>query len=85
MTGEITLRGKVLPIGGLREKTLAAYSAGVKTILIPEKNVKNLDEVESVVKENVEFIPCKTLDDIFDVAFAGEEIITAFIGHYANA
>jgi ATP-dependent Lon protease len=85
MTGEITLRGKVLPIGGLREKTLAAYSAGVKTILIPEKNVKNLDEVESVVKENVEFIPCKTLDDIFDIAFAGEEIITTFIGHYANA
>ena len=74
MTGEITLRGKVLPIGGLREKTLAAYTAGVKTILIPEKNVKNLDEVESVVKENVKFVPCKTLDDVFSVALAGDEI-----------
>ncbi|MBE6624315.1 MAG: endopeptidase La [Ruminococcaceae bacterium] len=84
MTGEITLRGKVLPIGGLREKTLAAYSAGVKTILIPEKNIKNLEEIEPIVKENVKFVPCKTLDDIFKVAFAGDEIITTFIGHYAT-
>lgn len=84
MTGEITLRGKVLPIGGLREKTLAAYSAGVKTILIPEKNIKNLEEIEPIVRENVKFVPCKTLDDIFKVAFAGDEIITTFIGHYAT-
>ncbi len=84
MTGEITLRGRVLPIGGLREKTLAAYSAGVTNILIPEKNLKDLEEIDPTVKENVKFIPCKTLQDIFDVAFASEEIIATFIGHYAT-
>ena len=84
MTGEITLRGRVLPIGGLREKTIAAYSAGVTNILIPEKNIKDLEEIDPIVRENVNFIPCKTLNDIFNVAFASEEIITTFIGHYAT-
>ena len=82
MTGEITLRGKVLPIGGLKEKTIAAYSAGVKNILIPYANLKNLDEVDSVVKENVKFIPCKTIFDVLDVAFCQEEVI-AIISQYA--
>ena len=85
MTGEITLRGKVLPIGGLREKTIAAYSAGVTNIIIPEKNLKDLDEVDPVVRENVNFIPCRTINDVFNVAFSCEEVITAFIGHYATA
>ncbi len=58
MTGEITIRGNVLAIGGLREKTMAAYSAGVKTILIPADNMKDLDKIDPVVRENVTFIPC---------------------------
>lgn len=68
MTGEITLRGKVLPIGGLREKTMAAYKAGIKTVIIPEANRPNLEEVDDKVKANVEFVFAKTLDDVFDVA-----------------
>ena len=57
MTGEITLQGRVLPIGGLKEKSMAAYKNGIKTVLIPADNVPDLAEVDSVVKENVKFIP----------------------------
>ncbi len=64
MTGEITLHGKVLPIGGLREKSMAAYKNGVKTVIIPEKNVPDLYEVDEIVKENVKFIPAETLDTV---------------------
>ena len=64
MTGEVTLRGKVLPIGGLKEKTLAAYRAGVKTVLIPEHNLRDLDEVDSEARANLTFIPCKTAEDV---------------------
>ena len=59
MTGEITIRGNVLAIGGLREKTMAAYSAGVRTIIIPADNLKDLDKIDPVVRENVTFIPCR--------------------------
>lgn len=68
MTGEITLRGRVLPIGGLKEKTLAAYTAGVKTVVIPKANEKDLDEVLGVVKENVKIITAETMDDVIAVA-----------------
>ena len=64
MTGEITLRGKVLAIGGLKEKTLAAYRAGVKTVLIPEANLRDLDDIDKEAKENLTFIPCSTATDI---------------------
>ena len=64
MTGEITLRGKVLAIGGLKEKTLAAYRAGVKTVLIPEANVRDLDDIDKEAKENLTFIPCSSAEDI---------------------
>lgn len=70
MTGEITLRGNVLAIGGLREKTMAAYSAGVDTVLIPEDNLKDLDKLDSLVKENVTFIPCRNADDVLREALA---------------
>jgi ATP-dependent Lon protease len=70
MTGEITVRGKVLPIGGLREKTMAAYSAGVSTILIPADNMKNLKDVDPVVRENVTFIPCRTANEVLECALA---------------
>ena len=81
MTGEITLRGNVLPIGGLKEKTIAGYSAGVSTILIPKKNVKDLEEIDPVVRENVEFIACETIDDVLNASFSSTdgEIVTAFI------
>ena len=70
MTGEITLRGKVLPIGGLKEKTLAAYRAGVRTVLIPEANVKDLDEIDKEARENLSFIPCKSAEDVLGAALA---------------
>ena len=70
MTGEVTLRGKVLPIGGLKEKTLAAYRAGIKTVLIPEDNLRDLDEVDAEARENLVFIPCKNADDVLNNAIA---------------
>lgn len=64
MTGEVTLRGRVLEIGGLREKTMAAYRAGVKTVLIPKGNAADLAEVDDIVKENLRFIPCDNVRQI---------------------
>ncbi len=64
MTGEISLRGNVLAIGGLREKTMAAYSAGVTTVLIPKDNMRDFEELDGAVKENIRFIPCKTAADV---------------------
>ena len=64
MTGEITLRGKVLAIGGLKEKTLAAYRAGVKTVLIPEANVRDLDDIDKEAREKLTFIPCSDATDV---------------------
>ncbi len=68
MTGEVTLRGKVLPIGGLKEKTLAAYRAGIKTVLVPEDNMKDLDEIDTEAKGALEFIPCSTALDVLRTA-----------------
>ncbi|MEA1976057.1 MAG: endopeptidase La [Bacillota bacterium] len=66
MTGEITLRGRVLPIGGLKEKSLAAKRAGIKTILIPYKNIKNLEEIPNSVKKAIKFIPVKTMQEVLE-------------------
>ncbi len=68
MTGEVTLRGRVLPIGGLKEKTMAAYIAGAKQVVIPQRNVSDLDEVESVVKENIEFVPVSDVMKVLETA-----------------
>lgn len=68
MTGEITLRGKVLAIGGLREKTMAAYKEGIRTVIIPEDNKPDLEEVDDKVKESVSFVFAKTIEDVLDVA-----------------
>lgn len=68
MTGEITLHGKVLPIGGLREKTMAAYKAGIKTVIIPVANKPDLEEVDDVVKNNIEFVYAETLTDVLETA-----------------
>jgi ATP-dependent Lon protease len=64
MTGEVTLRGNVLPIGGLKEKTLAAYRAGITTVILPEDNVRDLDEIDAEAREHLEFIPCKTAAEV---------------------
>ena len=68
MTGEITLRGKVLAIGGLKEKTLAAYRAGIKTVLIPEDNMRDLDEIDKEAREHLSFVPCKSASDVLSFA-----------------
>ncbi|MBO5009100.1 MAG: endopeptidase La [Clostridia bacterium] len=70
MTGEITLRGKVLPIGGLKEKTLAAYRAGISTVLIPEENLRDLDDIDTEAKSHLSFITCKTADDVLGAALS---------------
>ena len=69
MTGEITLKGRVLPIGGLREKAMGAYLSGVKMVLIPKDNEPELDEVDDIVKENVEFVSVESLYEVFSRAF----------------
>ncbi len=64
MTGEITLTGRVLAIGGLREKSTAAYTMGIRTLLIPKDNMRDIAELDEVVRNEVQFIPCETLDDV---------------------
>lgn len=68
MTGEITLRGRVLPIGGLKEKTMAAYRAGIKTVIIPNENVPDIRDVDEAVKACVAFIPVSNIGEVFDHA-----------------
>lgn len=68
MTGEITLRGKVLPIGGLKEKSLAAMRAGIKKVLIPVDNMKDLDDIPASVKNGVKFIPVENVSEVFNIA-----------------
>ena len=70
MTGEITLHGKVLPIGGLREKSMAAYKAGVKTVIMPYDNKPDLEEVDDVVKQNISFIPVKNIENVLENALS---------------
>lgn len=68
MTGEITLHGKVLPIGGLREKTMAAFKAGLKTVIVPEANRGDIDEIDEVVKSSLEFVYASELETVLDTA-----------------
>ena len=74
MTGEITLHGKVLPIGGLREKSMAAYKAGVKTVIMPYENKPDLEDVDEVVKENVRFIPARSIETVLDNALVKDNV-----------
>jgi ATP-dependent Lon protease len=72
MTGEVTLRGKVLPIGGLKEKLLAAHRGGIKTVLIPFENERDLREIPDNIKAQLEIIPVKWVDEVIDVALIGD-------------
>src|SRR3989441_12531281 len=68
MTGEITLRGEVLQIGGLKEKLLAGHRGGIKTVLIPEENVKDLVEIPDNIKNKLEIVPVKWIDKVLEIA-----------------
>jgi len=68
MTGEITLRGRVLPIGGLREKVLAAHRVGIRTVILPEENMRDLDELPETVRNEMTFLPVRTMDQVLSVA-----------------
>ena len=70
MTGEITLRGRVLPIGGLREKTMAALRAGVSTVIIPADNEPDLADIDQTVRSKLQFVPTDHVDKILDLVLA---------------
>ncbi|ACB61597.1 ATP-dependent Lon protease [Exiguobacterium sp. PvP048] len=72
MTGEITLRGRVLPIGGLKEKSLAAHRAGLTTILMPQDNTRDIDDIPETVRDGIRFIPVATMDQVLEHALKGE-------------
>ena len=73
MTGEVTLRGRVLPIGGLKEKTMAALRNGIQTVIIPKENEKDLEEIDQTVRKALHFVPVETVDAVFAVALVAQE------------
>jgi ATP-dependent Lon protease len=75
MTGEITLRGRVLPIGGVREKVLAAHRAGLKTVVLPEKNMKDLIDLPKTARSELKIIPVKHMDEVLQIALAAKAVI----------
>ena len=88
MTGEITLRGRVLPIGGLKEKTMAAKRNGLHTVLIPKDNVRDLDDIDQTVRAALRFVPVETVDQVFAEMFAApvkaaREEVTAAVAAFA--
>jgi len=72
MTGEITLRGRVLPIGGLKEKLLAAARGGIKTVFIPEENKKDLSEISEEITKDLKIIPVTKIEEIIDAALVSK-------------
>ena len=74
MTGEVTLRGRVLAIGGLKEKTMAAKRNGIHTVLIPKDNVRDLEEIDQTVRAALRFVPVSTVDEVFAAVLAGESV-----------
>jgi len=74
MTGEITLRGEVLPIGGLKEKLLAAHRGGIKTVLIPQQNVKDLADIPENIKNHLDIHPVQWIDDVLALALATKPV-----------
>ena len=76
MTGEVTLRGRVLPIGGLKEKTMAAKRNGIRTVIIPKENEKDLEEIDQTVRAALRFIPVETVDQVFAEVFCPSRVET---------
>ncbi|MBQ8267890.1 MAG: endopeptidase La, partial [Clostridia bacterium] len=85
MTGEVSIRGRVLAIGGLKEKAMAAYRGGVKRVFIPHDNIPDIDEVDEKVRENLEFIPVQYVTDIIDRALLPLEEDTVQKDNYITA
>ena len=77
MTGEVTLRGRVMPIGGLREKTMGALRAGIRTVILPKENEKDLDEIDPNVRAKLRFVPVETVDAVFAEALVYPEATSA--------
>jgi len=73
MTGEITLRGRVLPIGGLKEKTLAAHRAGIRTLILPAKNRADLEELPPKIRRSMTFVPVESMDEVLATALVAKE------------
>ena len=84
MTGEVTLRGRVLAIGGLKEKTMAALRSGVHTVIIPRDNVKDLEEIDQTVRAGLRFVPVDTVDQVFEAALAAPRGEHAALRHRAS-
>jgi ATP-dependent Lon protease len=89
MTGEITLRGNVLPVGGVREKALAALRAGIKTVIVPERCMRDVEDIPKELKRRLEFVPVRTMRDVLEIAleqapvWAPPRALTAGSGNYA--
>ncbi|MBW2163980.1 MAG: endopeptidase La, partial [Deltaproteobacteria bacterium] len=82
MTGEITLRGRILPIGGIKEKALAALRAGIYTVIIPEQNLMDLEEIPANIRRQLDFKPVRHMDEVLDIAI-GPRPWADKEGHYA--
>ena len=84
MTGEITLRGRVLPVGGIKEKVLAAHRAGLTTVILPMRNERDLEELPDEVRKEMKFIPAETVTDVWKAALEPESIKPEMNGHEAK-
>ena len=73
MTGEVTLQGRVLPIGGVKQKVLAAHRAGLKEVILPKRNEGDLDDVPEQVREEIAFHPVETIDEVLSIALERED------------
>jgi ATP-dependent Lon protease len=80
MTGEITLSGLVLPVGGIREKVLAARRYGIRTVILPEMNEQDLSELPADVRREMTFVPARTLEDVLKVALPGVPVPEVPVG-----
>ena len=81
MTGEITIRGRVLPIGGLREKSLAAYRSGIRTIIIPLENSKDLEEIPETIRKDISFVPVTSMQQVLETALLKLPVYSEFSAH----
>jgi ATP-dependent Lon protease len=87
MTGEITLRGQVLPVGGIKEKVLAAHRAGLGTVILPKQNEKDLDDVPKEVRRRLKFVLAERVDDVFEAALrqvSKSDAVTRTLGRQAR-